>query len=459
MSKKFKLLFSTLNIPVDFIMLVLAGMFVYYLRFNILASTLEIVYKIPFSKYIIYILVISAAWLLIFALSGLYTLSDDRTFSKEFLKTFWACTIGTMLIIFIIFLARQPFSSRFIILAGWGTGFVFVTIGRGIIHAIELYCYKRDIGLENVVVVGRSKSAQEIVEYIKKNKGSSYKLLDHSQTIEEAIEKWQEKSHRIRHIILADTDLSKDRMSKLLGFCNEHQITFRYMTDNFDALYKNIRVETLAGSPIVVVGKTSLLGWGRVVKRSLDILGAIFGLIVLSPLFLILPVLIKLDSKGPIFVELKRVGQRGEIFNLYKFRSMVENAHEMKEKLKDLNEREGPLFKIKDDPRVTKMGKFLRKTSLDEIPQFLNVLKGDMSLVGPRPHEPGEVAKYEREHKQLLTIRPGMTGLAQISGRSELSFKEESKLDIYYIENWSIWQDMRIIIKTIPVVLLEKNVA
>ncbi len=458
MSKKYKLFFSTLNIPIDFIMLVLAGLFVYYLRFNLLSSTLEIVYKIPFLEYLIYISGIALAWVIVFVLSGLYSL-EKRRFSKEFLKIFWACTIGTMLIIFTFFLARKPFSSRFIILASWGISFIFVSLGRAIIHAVELFCYKRNIGLEPVVLVGNSKSCQEIAFYIKNHKGLGYKLINTYKTVEKAINKLKNNPGKVRHIILGDTDIAKSKMYKLLSFCNEHQISFRYLTDTFDAMYENVKIDTLAGLPIVLIGKTALSGWGKVLKRFVDIIGAILGIILLSPFFIFIPILILLDSKGPVFVKLKRVGKRGKAFNLYKFRSMVKNAHQMKKKLKDLNERKGPLFKMKNDPRITKIGKYLRKTSLDEIPQFINVLKGEMSLVGPRPHEPGEVARYKKQHKQLLTIAPGITGLAQISGRSTLSFEEEAKLDIYYIENWSIWQDISIMIKTIPVVLLRKDVA
>jgi len=458
MSKKFKLLFSTLNIPLDFIMLVLAGLFVYYLRFNILSSTIDVIYKIPFLRYFFYILIISLAWLFIFAVSGLYKLKNQR-FSREFLKIFWGCTIGTMLIIFLIFLARRPFSSRFIILAGWGTSFLFVSLGRSFIHAIELFCYKRDKGLEPIAVVGQSRSAQEISFYIKNHKGLGYKILNIFPNIDEAIKGLKSAPEKVDHIILADTDLSKKDMTRLLEFCNEHQIIFRYLTDTFDAMYENVRVDTLAGLPIVVIGKTALSGWGKVAKRTVDLIGSVLGLILLLPFFITLPIIIKIDSKGPVFVKLKRVGKRGERFYLYKFRSMVKNAHKMKEDLKKQNERQGPLFKMKNDPRITKIGKFLRKSSLDEIPQLINVLKGDMSLVGPRPHEPEEVAKYQKQHKQLLTIAPGITGLAQISGRSSISFEEEAKLDIYYIENWTLWQDISIIIKTIPVVLLGKDVA
>jgi len=181
-------------------------------------------------------------------------------------------------------------------------------------------------------------------------------------------------------------------------------------------------------------------------------------LIILLPLFLIIVFIIKIDSKGQIFYGSKRVGAKGRIIKIWKFRSMVQNAERLKKKLLSQNERQdGPLFKMDYDPRVTRVGKFIRKWSIDELPQFFNILQGDMSLVGPRPHEPNEVAEYEKHHKKLLNIKPGVTGMAQVSGRSDLEFEEEVKLDTFYIENWSLWIDLIILIKTPFVVLLRRG--
>lgn len=196
----------------------------------------------------------------------------------------------------------------------------------------------------------------------------------------------------------------------------------------------------------------------KFLKRFLDIVLSLILIILFLPLALVIAILIKLDSSGPIFADVpERVGENGKKFKMYKFRSMIVNAHYLlrtdKRFKKLYEEYQRGNYKLKDDPRVTKIGRFIRKHSLDEIPQLFNVLKGEMSLVGPRPHEPEEVARYDRHQKQLLTIKPGITGLAQISGRSNLPFDEEAKLDIYYMENWSLSFDLQILIKTIPVVL------
>lgn len=195
-----------------------------------------------------------------------------------------------------------------------------------------------------------------------------------------------------------------------------------------------------------------------VMKRSIDITGALLGLIFLSWLFIIIAILIKIeDPKGPILFTQKRVGKDGKEFNMYKFRSMVSNAEELLKDLLKFNEISGAMFKMKDDPRITKVGKFIRKTSIDELPQLLNVLKGEMSLVGPRPALPREVALYTSYDKQRLKVIPGCTGLWQVSGRSNLGFKEMVELDLHYIKDSSILFDIKIIYKTVIVLFGSKD--
>src|SRR5690606_560471 len=204
--------------------------------------------------------------------------------------------------------------------------------------------------------------------------------------------------------------------------------------------------------------KTPLRGFNLLLKRTMDIVGASFAIVLLSPLFALIALLIKLDSPGPVLFRQKRIGKNGVPFQMYKFRSMVHDAEAQKKKLKKLNEMDGPVFKIRRDPRVTRVGAFLRKYSLDELPQLFNVLAGQMSAIGPRPPLPEEVERYSDHHWRRLDVRPGMTGLWQVSGRSNLSFEEWTDLDIQYIERWSIGLELRILIRTIPVVLKGKGV-
>lgn len=193
------------------------------------------------------------------------------------------------------------------------------------------------------------------------------------------------------------------------------------------------------------------------IKRLIDVVCSFIGVVVLSPLFIIIAIIIKTTSKGPVFFSQKRVGKNGKEFDMYKFRSMVVNAEELKEKLAAQNEMSGPMFKMKDDPRVTKVGKFIRKTSIDELPQLWNILKGDMSLVGPRPSLPKEVAQFEEWMYRRLEVKPGLTCYWQVSGRNNIDFEDWMKLDIKYVKERSTWIDIKLIFKTMGVLFGDKN--
>ena len=195
----------------------------------------------------------------------------------------------------------------------------------------------------------------------------------------------------------------------------------------------------------------------KICKRIIDIIGAGLGLILLSPIIAIVACAVKVTSKGPIFFSQKRVGKNGELFEMYKFRSMVVNAEELKENLEDQNEMSGPMFKIKDDPRITKVGKFIRKTSIDELPQLWNVLKGDMSLVGPRPSLPKEVEQFDNWMFKRLSVRPGLTCYWQVSGRNNIDFEDWMKLDCRYVDERNFWIDIKLIFKTVFVLFGDKN--
>ncbi len=456
--KRADLIFLTLLLPVDYAMVVLAGLMVYYLRFSALVELRPVIFEIPFPQYLKLILLVSLVWVLGFIISGLYSKAKQR-FSREIGKIFIGCSLATMFIILVIFFSRELFSSRFIILAGWLVSIIFVSLGRFFVHLVRLMVFRRGQWLEPILILGKDSFDENFIKSIKGNPGLGYHVLDHLSTVDEVLEKWGSRAKEISQVIQVDSNIPQKKILKLVDFYDEHQIIFKYIANLFGARASNVEIESLIGLPVVEIKRTALDGWGRIGKRIFDIIGSLIGVIICSPFFLIVPILIILDSPGPIFVSLARVGARGKIFKLYKFRSMIKGADKMKKDLLKFSERSGPLFKMRDDPRITRIGKFIRKTSIDELPQLINVLKGEMSLVGPRPHEPGEVSLYERHQKRLLTIKPGITGLAQISGRSNLPFEEEARLDIYYIENWSLLKDLEIILKTIPVVLSKKSVA
>ena len=458
--KKSELFYASILVPFDYLLMVLSGIIVYYLRFQALVELRPVIYQLQFLKYLSLILIVSAIWIGIFSLIGLYNLAERRQPSKEISRIFIGCSAGTMMVILFIFFSQELFSSRFIILANWLVSIIFLSLGHFFINLIKISSYKKGKGLEPVLIFGEGEETERIIKSLKNKPEFGYQVLGHYNSSDKLIEDWQNKAYEISQIIQTNHHLPEKESLKLVEFCNEHQIVFKYTTNLFGALSSNVRTETLASIPVIEIQRTGLQGWGKVYKRIFDLVLGILALVFLLPLFFYLALIIKLGSEGPVLIGLVRAGERGKNFKLYKFRSMIKNAEKIKKDLLQLNERkDGVLFKMKNDPRITKIGKFLRRMSIDELPQLFNIIKGEMSLVGPRPHEPTEVGKYQKHHKQLLTIKPGLTGLAQISGRSDLSFEEEAKFDIYYIENWSMSLDLQILIKTIKVILFQKNVA
>jgi exopolysaccharide biosynthesis polyprenyl glycosylphosphotransferase len=244
------------------------------------------------------------------------------------------------------------------------------------------------------------------------------------------------------------------RILSVLRECARRDVTARLVPDLFQMSMSRVEISDLGGVPLIEVHEIAFSHSERMFKRAVDLFGALVGLTLGAPIFGLIALAIKLDSPGPVLFKQVRVGKNNELFDVYKFRSMRVGAESELEALRDLNEADGPIFKMREDPRITRLGRFLRRTSLDELPQFINVLRGEMSLVGPRPPIPDEVTQYKPWHKRRLAVRPGITGMWQVSGRSELTFDEMVLLDLYYIEHWSPWLDLNILLRTIPTALL-----
>jgi exopolysaccharide biosynthesis polyprenyl glycosylphosphotransferase len=270
-------------------------------------------------------------------------------------------------------------------------------------------------------------------------------------------------------VMLADPGMAREEIVSMQSFCDDHHLSFSYVADLLGVERASIETIMLGSVPVIEVKRTPLEGWGAIAKRIFDIAISLAMIIILSPLLLAVAAIVKFTSRGPVIFKNERVGERGKLFNTFKFRSMYaehsvgkqftnqEDALMLEEKLiKELSIKSGPVYKIKDDPRVTPFGKIIRRLSIDELPQLLNVLGGSMSLVGPRPHQPREVAKYSTSQKRVLAIKPGITGLAQISGRSSIPFDDEVKLDNFYIERWSLYLDLIIMMKT-PLAVLSRR--
>lgn len=460
--KRADILTSVLLVPVDYLMLLVAGLTSYYIRYqDIVTRYRPVFFDYPISEYIPLLSVIALFGILIFALSGSYKIVSRVKISEVLSRVFFGVSTTLLFVIVLIFLQRELFSSRFIIIVAWALAIIFIFVARMLVYKLKSVFLQHGYSPHSVVILGETKAAVDIANHLSINKGLGFLVQGHYANFNTDIEKQIKLSieqEGIDEIIDVRKIVDRNEQNSIINFCNEHNISFSYLAHLYQTKIINFEVDSIAGYPIIRVHKSPLLGWKRMIKRVTDIFLASLILLILSPLILLIAIIIKLDSRGSIFVVLTRVGQGGRRFNLYKFRSMIMNAHEMKDSIMDLNERsDGPLFKIKNDPRITKVGKFLRKSSLDEVPQFLNVIRGNMSIIGPRPHEPEEIDKFAEESRTLIGAKPGITGLAQTSGRSNLPFKEEVALDIYYIENWSFALDLQILLRTLIVVLRFKN--
>jgi len=259
--------------------------------------------------------------------------------------------------------------------------------------------------------------------------------------------------HGVDEVIVSPAAKDREELADLILALREQAVKIRMVPDLLEVITVRTGIENLRGIPLISLREPAITGLNRVMKRGLDLVGSLVGLVVLAPFMVLIALLLKLDSPGPIFFVQERAGQYGKPFRMYKFRTMVRNAEELLEQFIDLDKLEQPAFKLKNDPRVTRTGRWLRRSSLDELPQLLNVLKGEMSLVGPRPEEVRMVQRYDPWQSQRLLVKPGMTGSMQVSGRANLSLEERVKLELTYIENYSIFEDIKILVKTLPAVL------
>lgn len=469
--KKSELFFAALLVPADFLMIVFAAATAYWLRFTPgIIEIKPVLFEFPFFSFLRTVSLIAPFFLLIFALQGLYSLKTTRTFWREFWQITFSISVGMTLVILAIFLQREWFSSRFIILSAWALAIIFISLTRYIVNFIQkILLIYRGIGIHRLALIGRSGYCDTVYNEFKKNPGHGYKIISQESSIDIDTLREIYKEKGIDEILVCDPDITMNDLREASDFCHRNRIEFKFVPAILQSISTNFEIRTLFDEPVIAIKNTPLDGWGKIAKRIFDIAGSLLGIIITSPLTLATAVAIKLDSRGPVIFKNERVGHNGH-FNVYKFRYMKidyctgdQNPNRDKalvleqELIKKQSIRKGPLYKIKNDPRKTRVGRIIEALSIDELPQLFNVLKGDMSLVGPRPHQPREVEKYEVWQKRTLSIKPGVTGLAQISGRSDLNFSDEARLDIYYIENWSLWMDIDILFKTFFVLLKKRK--
>lgn len=462
--KKPEIILRLLRIPLDFLSVSGAFFLAYYLRSHpqlVPYVDLQSPLLLPWQDFLWFSLQAAALVCVIFAWERMYSLTKSYRFRKELRRMLMLLGAAFTVIILYFFLVGIQFFSRFIL----GTAFVFsilLMLGhRFVLRLIQRVLWKRGIGRRRVLFLGKGKVMEELVKLWVDNPAfeivggmaqSSWPMVDGERVsylgIPEDLEKIIEK-HDVDEVVQLSHLPHSERY---VEYCQLNHIEYRFVPNMLEVQRTNTEVEFVKDIPLITLRSSAVDWWARVIKRLMDIVGAVVGLLLLSPVFLLIGMITKITDPGPVFYKSKRVSKNKE-FLMWKFRSMVVNADKLKQELMEKNRREGPLFKIDDDPRITRWGKFLRKTTLDELPQLWNVLKGDLSLVGPRAHLPEEIAQYEKHHRKVLAIKAGVTGLAQVSGRSQLDFEKEVKLDVYYLENWSVWMDIKILLKTFTVLL------
>lgn len=452
--KRSEIAFGLLRIPVDAGMVVL-GFFLGFqlrLKFDVDLDVLP-----SPEEYQITSLTFAAFLIIVFAFFGLYGLKNRKSLPGELKQVFSHTLVWILVVMSYFFVIHELFFSRLALGFSVLFSLFLIITGRLLINLFKRVLFKFGIGQQHVLLIGNNKISKSIAASLKKD--PQYKVVGqllNAKNLQKMVRK-----HDVQEIIQTSQKLSHLEAHDILEYCQENHLDYRFVPDILEMERSNIEIEPIAGFPLIHLKASSLDGWGKVTKRATDIVLSTLALILLSPLFLLVAIGIKVDSSGPIlFTKLddgkpvKRIGQYGNPFKFYKFRTMRHKTHNQRYAgLAAKNIRKGPLVKIKNDPRITKFGRFLRRFDIDELPQLWNVLSGKMSLVGPRPHLPEEVDQYEKHHKFLLTIKPGITGLSQTSGRSDLDFEEEVKLDSYYIKHWSPLLDLKILLKTIMVVL------
>jgi exopolysaccharide biosynthesis polyprenyl glycosylphosphotransferase len=458
----------------DAFILILSLQVSYVIRFllNLPIFNLAITPLPTYYTHLIFILV--PIWLIIFAGVGLYQKPNLLGGTTEYALVFKGTSIGLFLIIVAGFLDPTFVVARGWAITAWGSSFLLTSLGRFILRRVVYSLRLRGYFNTRALIVGANDEglslAKQLVEwptsgmtligFVDKKLPTGTILpdglpvlgsLDH---LDKVIQ-----SYEVEELILATSSIStRDKMLDIFQrYGTSGQVNLRLSSGLYEIITTGLTVSEVAYVPLVYVNKVRLTGTDRLIKLALDYGLTIPALLVLWPLFLVIALIVKLDSPGPAFHRRQVMGVNGQRFCALKFRTMYEDGDKLLESDQNLKATLEQKGKLKNDPRVTRVGHFLRKYSLDELPQLINVLFHEMSLVGPRMISPQEMAHYQRWGINLLTVKPGITGLWQVSGRSDISYEERVRLDMHYIRNWSIWLDIQLLIRTIPAVIKSRG--
>jgi exopolysaccharide biosynthesis polyprenyl glycosylphosphotransferase len=429
----------------------------------------------PLERYTWLLIVIVPAWIVLLKAFHAYRSYRTASFLDELAAVGKAAILGGFLIGAIAFATKSDYISRAFILSFVIINSIMLGAERFAIRAISWAIRKRGYNFRNVIIVGTDATAQDIarrirsyeqwglhlIGYITVNGSSSGQMIDGVNIIGRLTDLENiVKNQVVDEVIFAAPGKRLEDLEDTFLMLEEHGINARIVSNVFPHVIAKMRVEELETVPLLTFSTVPSNTVALVLKRLFDIVISLLLIILSAPIMLIAAMLIKAASPGPVLFRQKRSGLQGRVFTLYKFRSMYVDAETRRKEFEQYNEMDGPVFKMKDDPRITPVGRFLRKSSIDELPQLWNVLNGDMSIVGPRPPIPEEVAQYKRWQRRRLSMRPGLTCIWQISGRNKIyDFNEWARLDLLYIDTWSPALDIKIFLKTIPVVLFRKGAA
>jgi exopolysaccharide biosynthesis polyprenyl glycosylphosphotransferase len=467
MKNNASLIYAIFLIIGDFFALLAAFVAAYILRVRF--DPRPLIETVPSDVYVRAFLAILPLWILVHAFIGLYNASVYEKRFSELGRLLVGSFLGILVVIGYDFVSNASiFPARLVPVYGLGLGFGFLVLFRAVARIIRELLFFAGIGISNVLIIGDNLASEDFAHAISNTKRTGQRVLgivtnQHSvfRSYPDFLSAVSAIDNPIHSIIQTELYSNQARNNEILQYAQQNHVAYRFVPGNSDLFVGNIDVELFAGRPVVAVHQTALIGWGRIVKRIFDFIVALILILLLSPIFSLIALLEKIfDFKGDVFFRQSRLTRFNHVFTAYKFRTL-------KNKYNGLLPEEGfalmgkpELAKefrangdfLANDPRLTKLGLFLRRTSLDELPQLFNVLRGDISLVGPRALVPRELEVYAKKHT-ILSVKSGLTGLAQVSGRKSISFEERRKLDIYYVQNWSFWLDIIILLKTIRAVL------
>ena len=417
---------------------------------------------------------IFVVWVGVGVAAGLYREVQEEDLRRVFVDPLKVCLVSTVLLFALIFALQLEFISRLLLGIYALTDFLLMILFRLVAWRFAVPLRRSVAGYRHFLLVGDGPEVAEIARTLEANETRGTRLYGFvrvrkgpSEVLSTglsrsyptvALPELPELLRRqvIDEVIFAVPQEDLDKLGEAFLVCEEEGVKTRVLLSFFPQVISKVYLERLGSKPLLTFSPTPQDEF-LLLKRGLDFLMAFIALVALSPLLLILALLVKLTSRGPVLFSQTRCGLGGRRFTLYKFRSMRADADLLREELEALNEVDGPVFKIRNDPRCTAIGRFMRKFSLDELPQLINIIKGDMSFVGPRPPLPEEVEKYERWQRRRLRMQPGLTCLWALEGRSKLSFRRWMELDLEYIDHWSMRLDWKILLKTIPIVLVGRG--